>query len=76
MPEPNVPIGQEVPYSPKRHLSHEQIQEILAGYLAGSTAKELGERFEIDHATVSKILNANGVTMRRHLYRPNIRSVL
>jgi len=66
----DVPRGQEVPYSPKRHLSPDQIEQIVAGYLAGTTARELGERFEVDRSTVSGILKANGVTMRRHPMQP------
>ena len=44
----DVPRGQEIPYSPKRHLSPSEIEQIVAGYLAGTTARELGERFEVD----------------------------
>jgi len=57
--------GQEIPYSPKRHLRPEEIEQIVAGYLAGTTTRELGERFEVDRTTVSGILKNGGVTMRR-----------
>lgn len=33
----DVPRGQEILYSPKRHLCPEQIDQIVAGYLAGTT---------------------------------------
>ena len=62
----DIPRGQEIPYSPKRHLSPDHIEQIVAGYLAGTTARELGKRFEVDRTTVSGILKSNGVTMRQH----------
>jgi predicted DNA-binding protein (UPF0251 family) len=68
--EPHSPSGQEIPYSPKRHLSSSEIEQIVAGYLAGTTARELGERYEVDRKTVSRILKANGVTMRLHPMQP------
>ena len=62
--------GHEVPYTPKRHLSPEQIEEVVAGYLAGTTAQELGQKFEIDRTVVSRILRTNGVTMRLNSMQP------
>lgn len=43
---------------------------IVACYLAGITAKELGERFGIHRTTVSGILEAQGVAMRQHPMQP------
>lgn len=40
-------------------MSHE-IKELVAGYQAGSTAKELGERWGIHRTTVSAILKTEG----------------
>ncbi|MGD0380630.1 MAG: helix-turn-helix domain-containing protein [Acidimicrobiales bacterium] len=51
-----APRGQEIPYAPRRHLSPEQIEEIVAGYLDGTTARELGEKFDVHRTTVSEIL--------------------
>ena len=67
----DVPRGQEISYSPKRHLSSSEIEQIVAGYLAGTTARELGERFEVDRKTVSGILKNNGVTMRLQSMQPD-----
>ena len=66
----DVPRGQKIPYSPKRHLGPGEIEQIVAGYLAGTTARELGERFEVDGNTVSGILKSNGVTMSLHPMQP------
>ena len=62
----DVPRGQKIPYSPKRHLGPGEIEQIVAGYLAGTTTRELGERFEVDWKTVSGILKSNGVTTAPH----------
>ena len=59
-----------MPYSPKRHLSTEQVVQIVAGYLAGATALELGERFEVNRTTVSKLLKDHGVAMRHQPLDP------
>ena len=66
----DIPRGQEIPYSPKRHLGPAEIEQIVAGYLAGTTARELGERFEVDRKTVSGTLKSNNVTMRLHPMQP------
>lgn len=63
--------GREIPYSPKRHLSPSEIEKIVARYLAGTTARELGEKFEVDRKTVSGILKANGVRMRLQSMQPD-----
>ena len=34
-----------IPYSPRRHLISHEIEELVADYQAGSTAKELGGRW-------------------------------
>ncbi len=51
-------------------LTPEQIEQIVAEYLAGATARKLGEGFEVDRKTVSGILKSNGVTMRLHSMQP------
>jgi hypothetical protein len=48
-----------------RRLGDDQIQELIAGYLAGSTVYELGDRFGIERRTVSNILHRHGVPLRR-----------
>jgi hypothetical protein len=65
-----APRDHEVPYSPKRHLSPHEIEQIVAGYLAGATARELGEKFAVYRTTVSAILKTKGVTMRRQPTQP------
>ncbi|MEC3979660.1 helix-turn-helix domain-containing protein [Amycolatopsis sp. H20-H5] len=41
------------------------MKELIAGYQAGATVYELGDRFGIDRRTVSEILHRNEVLMRR-----------
>jgi len=65
VPSPNSAL------SPKRHLSPEQITQIVAQYQDGATARELGERLEVHRTTVSGVLKANGVVMRRHPMQPS-----
>ncbi|MET0235922.1 MAG: helix-turn-helix domain containing protein [Kibdelosporangium sp.] len=48
-----------------RQLEEEQIQKLIARYLAGATVYQLGEEFEIDRRTVSQILHRHDVPMRR-----------
>lgn len=53
-----------------RQLARHQIQELIAGYEAGATVYQLGERFGIDRRTVSKILHRHDVPMRRRGLSP------
>jgi hypothetical protein len=48
-----------------RQLDADQIRELIAGYLAGATVHELGDRFGIEHRTVSNVLRRHGVPTRR-----------
>ena len=48
-----------------RQLDSQQVQELIAGYKAGATVYELGNRFGIDRRTVSTILHRHDVPMRR-----------
>ncbi|HEX5115945.1 MAG TPA: hypothetical protein VFW65_12175 [Pseudonocardiaceae bacterium] len=54
-----------------RQLGAEQIQELIAGYQAGSTVYELGAQFGIERRTVSNILRRHGVPMRRRGLSPD-----
>lgn len=65
------------PQRPKRHipgrarqLDADQVEELIAGYQAGGTVYELGDRFGIDRRTVSEILHRNEVSMRRRGLSP------
>lgn len=53
-----------------RQLADEQVQRLIEGYEAGATVYELGEEFEVDRRTVSKILQRHGVRMRRQGLTP------
>ncbi|MGH2354628.1 MAG: hypothetical protein ACRDJN_23715 [Chloroflexota bacterium] len=53
-----------------RQLDSQQVQELIAGYEAGATVYQLGERFGIDRRTVSKILHRHDVPMRRRGLSP------
>ncbi|MQA63863.1 MAG: hypothetical protein GEU86_20900 [Actinophytocola sp.] len=48
-----------------RQLDADHIQELIAGYQAGATVYELGDRFGIERRTVSTVLRRHGVPMRR-----------
>lgn len=43
---------------------------MIAGYRAGATVFELGDRFDIDRRTVSAILHRHGIAMRRRGLTP------
>lgn len=44
-----------------RRLRPEEIDELVAAYVDGTTTKELGERFKIHKTTVGKHLRARGI---------------
>jgi lambda repressor-like predicted transcriptional regulator len=48
-----------------RQLDADHIQELIAGYQAGATVYELGDRFGIERRTVSNVLRRHSVSMRR-----------
>ncbi|MFI7195471.1 helix-turn-helix domain-containing protein [Nocardia nova] len=48
-----------------RQLDADQIEDLIAGYRAGSTVYELAARFHIERRTVSTILHRHRVPMRR-----------
>jgi transposase-like protein len=48
-----------------KKLGADHVQQLIAGYQAGASVYELGERFEIDRKTVSRILHRHGVRLRR-----------
>jgi hypothetical protein len=52
-----VPVD-PILYSPKRHLMPNEIEELVGGYQAGSTAKELGGRWGVHRTTVAAILRS------------------
>ena len=54
-----------------RQLDSQQAQELIAGYTAGVTVYQLGERFGIDRRTVSAILHRHDVPMRRRGLSPD-----
>jgi hypothetical protein len=56
--------GDLIPYSPRLHLTANEIEEIVAAYEAGSTAKELGVRWGIHRSTVSALLKGRGLVLR------------
>ena len=68
LPDPTKPIPLPVD-RPKprraRQLDADQVQELIAAYLAGATVYELGDRFGIERRTVSNILHRHDVPMRR-----------
>ena len=67
LPDPSTPVRQapdrRVPRR-ARQLDEGQVRELIAGYQAGATVYELGDRFGINRRTVSKILHRRHVPMR------------
>ncbi|GAB3474063.1 terminase gpP N-terminus-related DNA-binding protein [Amycolatopsis cihanbeyliensis] len=53
-----------------RHLDDAHIQQLIAGYLSGSTVYELAEQFKIGRNTVCRILRRHHVPMRRRGLTP------
>jgi hypothetical protein len=47
-----------------KQLDDQQVQDLIAGYQAGATVYELGDRFGINRQTVSKLLHRGGISMR------------
>jgi DNA-binding CsgD family transcriptional regulator len=68
LPDPSVPCprtpSEPLPGTAKQ-LDADQVQELVAGYRAGATVYQLGERFGIDRKTVSLVLRRHDVPMRR-----------
>ncbi len=68
LPDPSVPYprrpSKAVPGTAKQ-LDADQVQELIAGYQAGATVYQLGERFSIDRKTVSLVLRRHDVPIRR-----------
>ncbi|MFQ6143298.1 hypothetical protein ACLMNJ_09470 [Streptomyces seoulensis] len=47
-----------------RRLKDHEVEELVTAYEAGSTLRQLAERFKIERRTVSKILKRQGVATR------------
>jgi DNA-directed RNA polymerase specialized sigma24 family protein len=62
-PPPPAP-GRRKPRSARR-LQEDQVEQLIAGYQAGATVYDLGDRFGIERRTVSAILHRHQVPMRR-----------
>jgi hypothetical protein len=73
LPDPTAPAPPTVD-RPKprraRQLDADQVRELIAGYRAGATVYELGDRFGIERRTVSNILHRHQVPMRRRGLSP------
>ena len=54
-----------------RQLDANQVQELIAGYQAGATGYQLGDRFGIDRQTMNAILHRHDVPMRRRGLSPD-----
>ncbi len=49
----------------QRRLTAKQVEQLIAGYKAGSTVYQLADEFGCDRTTVSKKLKDAGITLRR-----------
>lgn len=52
-------------------LDHDQAQDLIRQYQAGSTVYELAARFGIGRSTVSRLLHRHGIPMRRRGLSPD-----
>jgi hypothetical protein len=64
-----VPEGspEAFPQPPKRilhRLNSRQIEELVAGYAAGTKISDLADRFHVDHSTVQKYARGHGLPRR------------
>lgn len=67
LPGPDAPPAEPEPrQTPKaaRRLKDHKIKELVAAYEAGSTLRQLAERFRIERRTVSNVLKRHGVPTR------------
>jgi hypothetical protein len=73
LPAPSVPCprtpSERLPGTAKQ-LTTDEVEELIAGYRAGATVYQLGERFGIDRKTVSLVLRRHEVPMRRRGLSP------
>jgi DNA-binding transcriptional regulator LsrR (DeoR family) len=54
-----------------QRLAEETVAAIVDAYQAGSTTRELGERFGLAHSSVTKLLSRHGVAVRRRSPGPD-----
>jgi hypothetical protein len=74
LPDPTTPAPPPLDrpkFQRARQLDAERIQDLIAGYQAGATVYELGDRFGIDRRTVSAILRRHGIDMRQRGLSPS-----
>lgn len=67
LPGPDAPPAEPEPrQTPKvaRRLKDHEIKELVTAYEAGSTLRQLAERFKIERRTVSNIVKRQGVATR------------
>jgi hypothetical protein len=57
-------VNSRIPKAVHRRLRPAQVEELVAGYQAGSTVYQLAEQFRINRGTVSKLLEREGVPRR------------
>jgi hypothetical protein len=73
LPDPTAPAPPPTQrHQPRRirHLQPDQVEKLIASYQAGATVYELGDLFEIDRKTASRILRRHDTPMRRTGLRP------
>jgi hypothetical protein len=57
-------VNTRTPKAIHRRLRPSHVEQLVAGYQAGSTLYQLAEQFRINRATVSKLLERQGVPRR------------
>jgi hypothetical protein len=60
-----LPRAEHHPYKLSQRLSEETVTAILAAYQAGATIRAVGERFDLAHSSINKLLRRYGVEVRR-----------
>ncbi|MGY1651782.1 helix-turn-helix domain-containing protein [Geodermatophilus sp. SYSU D01119] len=60
-----TPRPAHLPSKLSHRLSDETVAAIVDAYQAGATTREVGERYNLAHSSVNKLLKRNGVATRR-----------
>jgi len=57
-------VNVRTPKHVHRRLRPDQVDLVIESYLAGSTLREIGQRFSVHRTTVSELLKARGIKRR------------
>lgn len=70
-PSGSETVTVRTPKQVHRRLTGDQVDQLIDGYRAGATLKELGQRYSVHRTTVSQLLEQSGVDRRYASLRPH-----